>query len=505
VLKINVLCVTNDSIEEYIEVGYSIEERQKYFNPCNCFDEVHLLYHYAKTDHEIKHGFFLHKRSGFPFIRELMMIYDGVRIVKNHDIDIIRAYNPFRAGFIGVIASWISDKPVVVSLHNDYSKLWKVKKINPIMRLFLEIIERFVLFYADNVWCVTSYLQEYALKRFASVPILMPNKVELGVFNNKNDKNNDRFTMIYVGRIEKQKNVDTLLKACEHFGDDIHLIIIGKDQTTPDEKHIIDKIKNDKNIRYIEYADHDTELPKLFMEADCFCLPSFTEGFGICCHPETKVYTDDGVKFVKLIPDVKVGDMVLTHKGRFKKVISVGKREIKENIKVIKSGYSKTLKVTFEHQVYVVKQCNLTLVKAKDLKEGDMLFPSLMEFLVTDEFYEGLVYNLQVEDDESYTTMGGCVHNCLIEAQASGLPIICSDIPEVKDIVTKDNALLFDPYDADDLIKKIIIMRQDKMLRENFGKLSLESAKKFDWDVLSKKESESYKYLVDDYNNGKTY
>ena len=44
-------------------------------------------------------------------------------------------------------------------------------------------------------------------------------------------------------------------------------------------------------------------------------------------------------------------------------------------------------------------------------------------------YYSGKVYNLEVEEDNTYVTGGFCVHNCLpsLEALASGLPVIITD------------------------------------------------------------------------------
>ena len=92
----NVLHLPNEPVEEQLEAGYTLDYKTTYYNPEGIFNEVHLLYHSHKTENEQKHGWHLHKRSGIPLIRELLMVWDGIRIVRKHDITIIRGFNNFR-------------------------------------------------------------------------------------------------------------------------------------------------------------------------------------------------------------------------------------------------------------------------------------------------------------------------------------------------------------------------------------------------------------------------
>lgn len=87
----------------------------------------------------------------------------------------------------------------------------------------------------------------------------------------------------------------------------------------------------------------------------------------------------------------------------------------------------------------------------------------------------------------------------LIEAQAAGLPIIASDIPETKDVVTNDNAILFNPKDANslkDTMKKIVL---NKELQISLSKKSKASSKKFKWIEIEKYEADLYREVLGDY------
>jgi intein/homing endonuclease len=73
-----------------------------------------------------------------------------------------------------------------------------------------------------------------------------------------------------------------------------------------------------------------------------------------CVTPDTLIHTKKGI--IPII-DVNVGDYVLTHKGRWKKVIKTGKR-FSEKISTIKSRKKLDLKLTTNHNIYAIKKNN---------------------------------------------------------------------------------------------------------------------------------------------------
>lgn len=111
------------------------------------------------------------------------------------------------------------------------------------------------------------------------------------------------------------------------------------------------------------------------------------EGFGgKCLLPNEKIFTFDGKKSIK---NIKKGDDVLTHNGKFKKVLKVFKRKINEKILNIKTQTGE-LQLTKEHSIYAFKtnrkyysnnklsnfkgninDIKFDWIKAKDLNIGD--------------------------------------------------------------------------------------------------------------------------------------
>jgi len=147
----------------------------------------------------------------------------------------------------------------------------------------------------------------------------------------------------------------------------------------------------------------------------------------VCLTPETKIRTTKGYKQIK---DIKVGDKVYTHLcGKSFPVINIMIRKVSEEISILYLGGKNIVKVTNEHPILTKRGW----IKANEIVKGDVLLhtmethnkahksPTLLPEgikngtivkWVSKEFYEGEVYNLEVEKANSYSGKGIIFHNC---------------------------------------------------------------------------------------------
>lgn len=79
-----------------------------------------------------------------------------------------------------------------------------------------------------------------------------------------------------------------------------------------------------------------------------------------------------------------------------------------------------------------------------------------------------------------------------LEAMASKLPVVCSDIPVLRE-VCGDNALYFDPKNVDDIAAKIQLMLADSKLRDKMIIEGLERARQFSWRKMALQTLAVYK------------
>lgn len=159
----------------------------------------------------------------------------------------------------------------------------------------------------------------------------------------------------------------------------------------------------------------------------------------------TRIITKEGLKYIE---DIKVGDYVLTHKNRFRKVLKIG-NTIKDTVSVHAHGYY--AECTKEHPYYVRTRTNASLynnTSVPKLTEPEWIpverltadsfvgiptkyselhpqYTVLEDNILEDGFLtwyrctnvnpsrkQQKVYNLEVEEDNSYTADGAVVHNC---------------------------------------------------------------------------------------------
>ena len=87
------------------------------------------------------------------------------------------------------------------------------------------------------------------------------------------------FTIIYVGRLEKVKNVETLLRAFSKIQNkSVELNIVGDGR----EKEFLELLATELNIsERVSFKGFQKEPAQFIAQADLFVLPSYSEGFGI--------------------------------------------------------------------------------------------------------------------------------------------------------------------------------------------------------------------------------
>jgi glycosyltransferase EpsD len=84
-----------------------------------------------------------------------------------------------------------------------------------------------------------------------------------------------------------------------------------------------------------------------------------------------------------------------------------------------------------------------------------------------------------------------------IEAMASGLPVICSNIRGHQDVVTEGrNGFFFELNDPDKMVKLIITLYKSPELRETIARYNAADAKKFSVDTALEKMADIYKRFM---------
>lgn len=95
----------------------------------------------------------------------------------------------------------------------------------------------------------------------------------------------------------------------------------------------------------------------------------------------------------KNIEDIQVGDMVLTHKNRYKKVVRTMNRKA-DHLYHIKFNGSETLKLTGNHPIYVYRDEKFQWVATEDIKVGDYVCCNINQNQNNTEYSDDMLWLL---------------------------------------------------------------------------------------------------------------
>jgi glycosyltransferase involved in cell wall biosynthesis len=286
------ICVfPNDPLKTYYEKG---EIKERYFNPKNMFDEVHIISLFDEEINEKKvkivggnASFKIHTTGKVTLINKNRKKKEIIKLIKQINPDIIRSFNPLLQGWIATKVKQELKIPLVISLHGDYDRdlRYQTKK-NRNYKKYLKlqltklILEKYSLSNADEVIIIYNFIRDYAKKMGAKKINLIYNKVDLSQFSPnlkpKNKKNKP--IIICVGRLIKEKNQECLINAIKDL--DVKLILIGNGVEYNYLKKLVKILDIENKVQFETSIQHEN-IASFYNEADIFALPIMYGGFAI--------------------------------------------------------------------------------------------------------------------------------------------------------------------------------------------------------------------------------
>ncbi|MFZ3077892.1 MAG: glycosyltransferase family 4 protein [Candidatus Aenigmatarchaeota archaeon] len=184
------------------------------------------------------------------------------------DADIIQTNN-YNAALPSFIAGKILHKPVVCIVHGVYGKRWKEMRGKIIGSLSAFMEKSQLRRGYDRVVFYSAFAREQGYE----IGIKHGEVFYLGIDPREFKPKKKEKYVLFVGRLEKQKGIENLIKVAKDLPD-IKFKIVGKGD--------IEKLKKtaSKNVQFLGVKT-GKELQNLFSHALVFCLPSVAETFGL--------------------------------------------------------------------------------------------------------------------------------------------------------------------------------------------------------------------------------
>jgi len=221
---------------------------------------------------------------------KLMYLVDAFRIVKklieNSKLKIenyvLSTQDPFETGLTGLLIKLRYKLPLQVQIHTDFAnKYFITHSILNFIRFPLGLL---VLSFADSVRVVSGRIAKsiYSLSHSITVlPISTPPLAPRSPLLAKEREERKEINFLTVCRLEKEKNLETLLKAFKKVidgGIEARLVIVGDGSQKENLKL---KAKSLKLEDKIQFAGWQNDLSKYYEQADIYVSTSLYEGYGV--------------------------------------------------------------------------------------------------------------------------------------------------------------------------------------------------------------------------------
>ena len=274
------LCVfPNDPILSYYNKG---EIKDRYFNPLNFFDKIHIISFIDKDIEESK----VKKLAGYAelkihcvgkinLINKSKKKKEVLQLIKQINPDVVRSYNALLEGWVAAYCSENLNIPFFVSLHVQYDKKRELIKSQNFkkylaLRYYRKSIEPYTLKQADKITIVYKIIEPYVKEISGKTPELLYNRIDLKRFQNaKKIQTFDKPLILSVGRLTPRKNHDCVIKAIKNL--EVYLQIIGDGESYDFLVKLTKNLNIENKVIFKKSVPND-EIQNYYKSADLFVL-----------------------------------------------------------------------------------------------------------------------------------------------------------------------------------------------------------------------------------------
>lgn len=178
-------------------------------------------------------------------------------------------------GIPALFAKLLYGKKFVINYGYDYSTLAKIEG-KTLLSFLYRFIEGPILNLADFIIIPSFTIFKKLQSKFKNKVAYLPNGVDTSLFCPSKDRAAKKILeVVFIGRLEKQKNLDSLVKALKVLKTPCNLTFYGQG---PKRQELIKLAENLKVPLQIKGPVDYVEVAKILRTSDIFILPSHQEG-----------------------------------------------------------------------------------------------------------------------------------------------------------------------------------------------------------------------------------
>lgn len=266
------------SLEKWAKLGTLAREIKPYNELAKDFKTIYI-FSYGRRDSTLFAKDLASNLKVLPrprhisvFLYSLLLPFIQKKTLKN--IDILKT-NQMDGSWAAVLAKKMYKKHLVVRCGYEWLYTIQKNKKSFLKRWTAFIVEKFAYSNADKIILTSSVSKDFVLTNFnvnSSKIEIISNYIDTELFRPMNIEKDPK-RILFVGRLEKDKNPKNLILACA--GTQLRVVLIGEGS----QKDYLKKLAAEKNVEVIFFGQVDqTRLPEEINKSQIFVLPSYMEG-----------------------------------------------------------------------------------------------------------------------------------------------------------------------------------------------------------------------------------
>ncbi len=202
-------------------------------------------------------------------------------LMKLQQYDICHTHFIFPTGFL---ARWVKRKfglRYVITSHGSDVENYNSKKSNKIMHVLLRNQWKKIVLNSDGVIAPSKYLTKLMEKQLKADYSIIPNGIDINRY--LDDGNAKRHRILYVGRLQKSKNVQAIIEAASRIDlKDWVIDIVGDGPYRQELQNLASSYGLSNSVLFHGWIANGSENHiKMLSEASLFISESYFESFGV--------------------------------------------------------------------------------------------------------------------------------------------------------------------------------------------------------------------------------